>query len=91
MCSGGVLAIQQSCCVRAGETIQAGNSIVDQFMKAVYDQISSNLRSGGVAQGSNFWNLYTVGIGLDDPYQITLADGSTMGVIAAHVSWLVHL
>lgn len=58
---------------------------MDQFLKAVYDQIYANLKSGGVAQGSNFWNLYTVGIGADDPYTITLADGSTMGVIAAHV------
>ena len=38
------------------------------------------------AQGSNFWNLYTVGIGDDDPYQVTLDDGSTMGIIDAHVS-----
>jgi hypothetical protein len=71
--------------VHAGESIQAGNSIVDQFLKAVYDQVWANLQSGGVTQGSNFWNLYTVGVGTDDPYQITLADTDTMAVIAAHV------
>ena len=54
-------------------------------MQAVYEQISENLQSGGVAQGSNFWNLYSVGVGSDDPYQVTLADTSTMAVIGAHV------
>jgi hypothetical protein len=54
-------------------------------MTAVYEQISENLQAGGVAQGSNFWNLYSVGVGSDDPYQITLADTTTMNVIAAHV------
>ena len=54
-------------------------------MQAVYEQIAENLQSGGVAQGSNFWNLYSVGVGSDDPYQVTLADTSTMAVIAAHV------
>ncbi len=58
----------------------------DQFLQAVYEQISENVQGGGVAQGSNFWNLYTVGVGSDDPYQITLADSSTMAVVAAHVS-----
>jgi hypothetical protein len=69
----------------AGETIEAGDSIRNQFMQAVYEQISENLQAGGVAQGSNFWNLYTVGVGSDDPYQITLADTSTMAVVAAEV------
>ena len=54
-------------------------------MQAVYEQIAENLQSGGVAQGSNFWNLYSVGVGSDDPYQVTLADTSTMAVIGAHV------
>ena len=63
-----------------------GNSVRDQFLKAIYDQIWANLKAGGVAQGSNFWNLYTVGIGDDDPYQITLADTSTVAIIDAHVS-----
>ena len=73
-------------CAGSGESITVGNSVRDQFLKAVYDQIWANLKSGGVAQGSNFWNLYTVGIGYDDPYQITLADTSTMAIIDAHVS-----
>ena len=72
----------------AGETIQAGDSVRNQFMEAVYSQISTNLQGGGVAQGSNFWNLYTVGVGSDDPYQITLADTSTMAVVAAQVRLL---
>ncbi len=71
--------------MRAGETIEAGDSIRNQFLQAVYEQISQNLDGGGVAQGSNFWNLYTVGVGSDDPYQITLADTSTMAVVAAQV------
>lgn len=74
--------------VLAGETIEAGDSIRNQFLQAVYEQISQNLNGGGVAQGSNFWNLYTVGVGSDDPYQITLADTSTMAVVAAQVSAL---
>ncbi len=74
--------------VPAGETIQAGDSVRNQFMEAVYSQISTNLQGGGVAQGSNFWNLYTVGVGSDDPYQITLADTSTMAVVAAQVRLL---
>lgn len=69
-----------------GETVQEGNSVRDKFLQAVYEQISDNVQHGGVAQGSNFWNLYSVGVGSDDPYQITLADTSTMAVIAAHVS-----
>lgn len=73
-------------CAGSGESITVGNSVRDQFMEAVYDQIWENLKAGGVAQGSNFWNLYTVGIGDDDPYQITLADTSTMAIIDAHVS-----
>ena len=72
--------------VLAGETIEAGDSIRNQFLQAVYEQISQNLNGGGVAQGSNFWNLYTVGVGSDDPYQITLADTSTMAVVAAQVN-----
>lgn len=64
----------------------AGNDIRDQFLQAVYEQISENVQNGGVAQGSNFWNLYSVGVGSDDPYQITLADTSTMAVVSAHVS-----
>ena len=79
-----------SCCAHAGETIEAGDSIRDIFMQAVYEQISENLQSGGVAQGSNFWNLYSVGVGSDDPYQVTLADTSTMAVIAAHVRTPLH-
>ena len=71
--------------VLAGETIEAGDSIRNKFLQAVYEQISQNLDGGGVAQGSNFWNLYTVGVGSDDPYQITLADTSTMAVVAAQV------
>ena len=71
--------------VLAGETIEAGDSIRNLFLQAVYEQISTNLQGGGVAQGSNFWNLYTVGVGSDDPYQITLADTSTMAVVAAQV------
>jgi len=51
----------------------------------VYNQIQGNALQNGVAQGSNFWNLYTVGTGADDPYQVTLADTSTMDVIGAHV------
>ena len=51
----------------------------------MYDQIQGNALQNGVAQGSNFWNLYTVGTGADDPYQVTLADTSTMNVIGAHV------
>ena len=74
--------------VPAGETIQAGDSVRNQFMEAVYSPISTNLQGGGVAQGSNFWNLYTVGVGSDDPYQITLADTSTMAVVAAQVRLL---
>lgn len=70
----------------SGERIQEGNSVRDQFLQAIYDQLWANLKSGGVAQGSNFWNLYTVGIGNDDPYQITLADTSTVGIIDAHAS-----
>lgn len=62
-----------------------GNDIRDQFYKAVYDQIQDNALQNGVAQGSNFWNLYTVGTGANDPYQVTLADTSTMNVINAHV------
>ena len=62
-----------------------GNAIRDQFYKAVYDQIQDNALQNGVAQGSNFWNLYTVGTGANDPYQVTLADTSTMDVISAHV------
>ena len=73
----------------SGERIQEGNSVRDLFMKAIYDQIWQNLKSGGVTQGSNFWNLYTAGIGDDDPYQITLADTSTVGIIDAHASHLV--
>ena len=69
----------------AGETIEAGDSIRNIFMQAIYEQVSENLQSGGVAQGTNFWNLYSVGVGSDDPYQITLADTSTMAVIAAAV------
>jgi hypothetical protein len=57
----------------------------------VYEQISTNLQGGGVAQGSNFWNLYTVGVGSDDPYQITLADTSTMAVVAAQVRLIPNL
>ena len=78
----------------AGETIEAGDSIRNQFLQAVYEQISQNLNGGGVAQGSNFWNLYTVGVGSDDPYQITLADTSTMAVVAAQVrpsSWATSI
>ncbi|KAK9917541.1 hypothetical protein WJX75_005540 [Coccomyxa subellipsoidea] len=67
-----------------GETVAAGNDIRDQFLQAVYEQISENVQNGGVAQGSNFWNLYSVGVGSDDPYQITLADTSTMAVVSAH-------
>lgn len=74
-----------------GETIEAGDSIRNQFLQAVYEQISQNVQSGGVAQGSNFWNLYTVGVGSDDPYQITLADTSTMAVVAAQVRLLCSL
>ncbi len=51
----------------------------------MYNQIQGNALQNGVAQGSNFWNLYTVGTGADDPYQVTLADTSTMDVIGAHV------
>lgn len=51
----------------------------------MYTQIQGNALQNGVAQGSNFWNLYTVGTGADDPYQVTLADTSTMDVIGAHV------
>ena len=69
----------------AGETVAKGNDIRDQFYKAVYDQIQDNALQNGVAQGSNFWNLYTVGTGNNDPYQVTLADTSTMNVINAHV------
>ena len=71
--------------MRAGETIEAGDAIRNQFLQAVYEQIATNLQGGGVAQGSNFWNLYSVGVGSDDPYQITLADTSTMAVVAAQV------
>ncbi|CAL8463261.1 g2795 [Coccomyxa elongata] len=67
-----------------GETVASGNGIRDQFLQAVYEQISQNVQNGGVAQGSNFWNLYSVGVGSDDPYQITLADTSTMAIVAAH-------
>lgn len=42
------------------------------------------------AQGSNFWNLYTADTADDDPYRITLDDGSTMGIINSHVSFLAH-
>ena len=77
--------------VCAGETIEAGDSIRNQFLQAVYEQISQNLDGGGVAQGSNFWNLYTVGVGSDDPYQITLADTSTMAVVAAQVRACLEL
>ncbi|CAK0785155.1 hypothetical protein CVIRNUC_008361 [Coccomyxa viridis] len=70
----------------SGERIQEGNSVRDLFMKAIYDQIWQNLKNGGVTQGSNFWNLYTAGIGDDDPYQITLADTSTVGIIDAHAA-----
>ena len=75
----------------AGETIEAGDSIRNIFMQAVYEQMSENLQSGGVAQGSNFWNLYSVGVGSDDPYQITLADTSTMAIIGAAVRHPQHL
>ena len=54
-------------------------------MQAVYDQVGASAKDGGPAQGSNFWNLYTAGTGTDDPYQITLADTTTMDVIHTHV------
>ena len=68
-----------------GETISKDHGIRDLFMQAVYDQVGASAKDGGPAQGSNFWNLYTVGTGTDDPYQITLADTTTMGVIHTHV------
>ena len=34
----------------SGERIQEGNSVRDQFFKAVYDQIWTNLKAGGLAQ-----------------------------------------
>ena len=57
--------------------------------KKGYDEAHSGSIASCVclsAQGSNFWNLYTVGIGDDDPYQVTLDDASTTGIIDAHVS-----
>ena len=38
------------CSAGSGESIQDGNSIRDQFLKAVYDQVWTNLKAGGVAQ-----------------------------------------
>lgn len=41
-------------------------------------------------QGSNFWKVYTVDTADDDPYRITLDDGSTMAIINSHVSLPIH-
>ena len=71
--------------VLAGESIEAGDSIRNKFLQAVYEQIPQNLDSGSVAQGSISWNLYSVGVGCAEPYQITMADTSTMAVLAAQV------
>ena len=70
----------------AGETVATDNSIRDVFFTTIYGLISESAQNNGPAQGSNFWNLYTVGIADDDPYKITLADNSTMAIVAAHVS-----
>lgn len=70
----------------AGETVATDDSIRDVFFTTIYGLISESAQSGGPAQGSNFWNLYTVGIADDDPYKITLADNSTMSIVAMHVS-----
>ena len=63
----------------------ANDSIRDIFFQTIYGLISESAQSGGPAQGSNFWNLYTVGIADDDPFKVTLADNSTMAIVAAHV------
>ena len=70
----------------AGETVATDDSIRDHFFTTIYGLISESAQNNGPAQGSNFWNLYTVGIADDDPYKVTLADNSTMAIVAAHVS-----
>ena len=64
----------------------ANDTLRDIFFTTIYGLISESAQNNGPAQGSNFWNLYTVGIADDDPYKITLADNSTMAIVAAHVS-----
>jgi len=69
-----------------GESISGGLEIRDQFFKVVYDEIETDALNGGSTLGSNFWNLYRVGHGLDDPYHVTLGHTSTMDVVSNHVA-----
>ena len=61
------------------------DSLRDIFFETIYGMISKSAQSNGPAQGSNFWNLYPVGIAADDPYRVTLDDASTMAIIKSHV------
>lgn len=61
-------------------------SLRDIFFETVYGMVSESAQKNGPAQGSNFWNLYTVGIANDDPFKVSLDDASTMDIIKRHVS-----
>ena len=69
----------------AGETVATNNTIRDILFSTIYGMISESAQNNGPAQGSNFWNLYTVGIAQDDPFRVTLDDSSTMVINKQHV------
>eukprot|EP00884_Botryococcus_braunii_P022962 jgi/Botrbrau1/934/Bobra.0167s0045.1 len=68
-----------------GETMEKTHFIRDLLFQQVYELMSKSALNNGAAQGSNFWNLYSSGVAQDDPFQVTLDDSSTMGIIAAHM------